>query len=240
MIISKNKKQNYKEEYYSNLACVFNIDLLTLQKIIMLLSIHPKNPDKRKLQMIKECLHDGGVIIYPTDTIYGIGCDIYQPRAVERICRIKEIKVEKANFSLIFFDLSQLADFTKPFDNSVYRILRKALPGPFTFILQANNEIPKIFRSRKKTIGIRVPDNNICREIVKTLGNPIMNSSIHDDDTILKYPTEPAVIYEKYKKLVDIVIDGGTGNLDASTIVDFSSGELKIIRQGMGIIEGYS
>ena len=205
----------------------------------MLLKIYPDHPDEKKIGMVAECLRDGGVVIYPTDTVYGMGCDIQKPKAIERICRMKGIPAEKANFSFLFYDLSHLADFTKPIDNFIYKILRKELPGPFTFILQANNEIPKIFRSRKKTIGIRVPDNNICRNIVKTLGNPIMNSSIHNEDEIPEYPTEAEVIHEKYKKLVDIVVDGGTGNLDASTIVDLSNGEFKIIRQGLGVLEGY-
>jgi len=206
----------------------------------MLLKINSDNPEESKISFIAECLNDDGVIIYPTDTVYGIGCNIHKPKAIERICRIKGIKVEKANFSFIFYNLSHLSDFTKQIDTPTYKILRKALPGPFTFILHASNEIPKIFRTRKKTIGIRVPENNICRSIVKELGNPIMNSSLHDEeDDISEYLNAPERIHEKYHKLVDIVIDGGFGNLIASTVVDCSAGGVNIIRQGLGIIEGY-
>lgn len=206
----------------------------------MLLKLNPEHPEESKIRFIAECLNDDGVIIYPTDTVYGIGCHIHKSRAIEKICRIKGMKVEKANFSFIFYDLSHLSDFTKPVDNSIYKIMRKALPGPFTFILHANSEIPKIFRNRKKTIGIRVPDNAVSREIVKELGTPLMNSSLHDEeDEITEYMNDPEQIHEKYHKLVDIVIDGGFGNLIASTVVDCSRGGINIIRQGLGIIEGY-
>lgn len=206
----------------------------------MLLKIDSSNPEESKIRYVAECLLDDGVIIYPTDTVYGIGCNIRSPKAIEKICRIKGIKVEKAQFSFIFYDLSHLSDFTKQIDTPVYKIMRKALPGPFTFILHAGNEIPKIFRTKKKTIGIRVPDNEICRSIVKELDNPLMNSSLHnDEDDISGYLNDPEAIHSKYHKLVDIVIDGGFGNLEASTIVDCSSGGINIIRQGLGIIEGY-
>ena len=206
----------------------------------MLLKIDPDNPEESKIRYIAECLNDDGVVIYPTDTVYGIGCHIRKQKAIERICRIKGIKVEKANFSFIFSDLSHLSDFTKPVDTSTYKIMRKALPGPFTFILHASNEIPKIFRSRKKTIGIRVPENNICNSIVKELEAPLMNSSLHDEeDEITEYLNDPEKIHNKYHKLVDIVIDGGFGNLIASTVVDCSNGSINIVRQGLGIIEGY-
>ena len=206
----------------------------------MLLKINPESPEESKIRYIVECLNDDGVVIYPTDTVYGIGCHIHKQKAAERICRIKGIKIEKANFSFIFSDLSHLSDFTKPVDTPVYKIMRKALPGPFTFILHASNEIPKIFRSRKKTIGIRVPDNAICNSIVNELESPLMNSSLHDEeDDIAEYLNDPQKIHEKYHKLVDIVIDGGFGNLIASTVVDCSTGGINIIRQGLGIIEGY-
>jgi tRNA threonylcarbamoyl adenosine modification protein (Sua5/YciO/YrdC/YwlC family) len=206
----------------------------------MLLKIDPVNPEEVKIRYIVECLNDDGIIIYPTDTVYGIGCNIRSPKAIERICRIKGIKVEKANFSFIFYDLSHLSDFTKQIDTPTYKIMRKALPGPFTFILHAGSEIPKIFRTRKKTIGIRVPDNEICRRIIKELGSPLMNSSLHnEEDEISEYLNDPEVIHEKYHKLVDIVVDGGFGNLIASTVVDCSSGGINVIRQGLGIIEGY-
>lgn len=206
----------------------------------MLLKIDRENPEPEKIQQVTDCLNNDGIIIYPTDTVYGIGCHIHKPRAIERICRLKGIRVEKANFSFIFSDLSHLSEFTKPVNNSIYKIMRKALPGPFTFILHASSEIPKIFRSRKRTIGIRVPDNNICREIVETLGRPLMNSSLHDEeDEIAKYLNDPEIIYEKYHKLVDMVIDGGFGNLEASTVVDCSAGSVNVVRQGLGLIEGY-
>ena len=206
----------------------------------MLLKIDPLHPEESKIRYISECLHDDGVIIYPTDTVYGIGCNIRSQKAVDRICRIKGIRVEKANFSFIFYDLSHLSDFTKQIDNATYKIMRKALPGPFTFILQAGNEIPRIFRSRKKTVGIRVPDNAICRSIVKESGSPLMNSSLHnEEDDISEYLNDPEEIHEKYHKLVDIVVDGGFGNLEASTVVDCSSGGIHILRQGLGIIEGF-
>jgi len=206
----------------------------------MLLKLDPEHPEESKLKLIAECLQDDGIIIYPTDTVYGLGCHILKPKAIEKICRIKGIAVEKANFSFIFYDLSHLSDFTKPLDNSTYKIMRKALPGPFTFILHAGSTIPKIFRTKKKTIGIRVPDNNICRGIVKELGNPLMNSSLHDeDDEITGYMNDPEEIHKKYHKIVDMVVDGGFGNLTASTVVDCSGGGINIIRQGLGIIEGY-
>lgn len=201
----------------------------------MLLKLDPEHPEESKLKLIAECLQDDGIIIYPTDTVYGLGCHILKPKAIEKVCRLKGIKVEKANFSFIFYDLSHLSDFTKPLDNATYKVMRKALPGPFTFILHAGSTIPKIFRTRKKTIGIRVPDNNICRGIVKELGNPLMSSSLHDeDDEIAEYMNDPEEIHNKYHKIVDMVIDGGMGNLVPSTVVDCSAGELTIVRQGLG------
>ena len=206
----------------------------------MLLKLDIENPEESKLRYIAECLLDDGIIIYPTDTVYGLGCHIHKPKAIEKVCRLKGIKVEKANFSFIFYDLSHLSDFTKPMNNATYKIMRKALPGAFTFILEAGSTIPKIFRTRKKTIGIRVPDNNICRAIVKEVGNPLMNTSLHDEnDEIAEYMNDPQEIHNKYHKLVDIVIDGGFGNLVPSTVVDCAGGGLTILRQGLGVIEGY-
>ena len=205
----------------------------------MLLSIHPDNPNPRQIKKVIECLHDGGVIIYPTDTVYGMGCYMLKQKAVERICQIKGIKLEKNLFSFMFHDLSQLSEFTKGIDTPTYKLIKKALPGPFTFILEANNNIPRFFKNKKKTIGIRIPDNNICLEIVKELGHPIMSTSIHDEDEIVEYTTDPELIYEKYKNLVDIVIDGGYGNNEPSTVVDCTEGNFSIIRQGLGILEGY-
>lgn len=205
----------------------------------MLLRINPDKPNTREIIQVVNCLRDGGVVIYPTDTVYGIGCDIYKQRAVERVCKIKGINPEKANFSFICSDLSHLSDFTKQIDTTTYKVMRKALPGPFTFIVEANNNVPKLFKSKKKTVGIRIPDNNICLEIVKELGNPIMTTSVHDDDDIIEYTTDPELIYEKYKDIVDIVIAGGYGNNEASTVVDCTEGDFTILRQGMGLLEGF-
>ncbi len=202
----------------------------------MLIKIHPETPSLRLLRNAAECLRDGGVIIYPTDTVYTIGCDINQPRAVQRVAQIKGIKAEKANFSLICYDLSHISDLTKPFSTSVYKAMKKGLPGPFTFILNANNNVPKLFQSRKKTIGIRVPDNRIAREIVQELGNPIISTSVYDDDEILEYTTDPELIYERYRQQVDMVIDGGNGDNEASTVIDCTGVEMEVIRQGKGDI----
>ncbi len=202
----------------------------------MLLKIHPDNPDFRQIKMVVECLNNGGTIIYPTDTVYGLGCDIYKSKAVDKIAIIKGIKKQKANFSFICHDLSQLSEFTKPISNNVFRLMKKSLPGPYTFILKATNKVPKLFQSKKKTVGIRVPDNNIINYIVKELGNPVMSTSIHDDDDIIEYTTDPELIYEKYKNLVDIVIDGGFGDNEPSTILDCTTDEITIIREGKGVI----
>jgi len=205
----------------------------------LLLRINPEKPNYDEIAKVVECLRNGGVVIYPTDTIYGIGCDINKQRAVERVCKIKGIDPEKANFSFICSDLSHLSDFTKPISTAVYKVMKKALPGSFTFILEANNNVPKLFRSKKKTVGIRIPKNNICLEIVKQLGNPIMSTSVHDDDELIEYTTDPELIHDKYKDLVDIVIAGGYGNNQASTVVDCSEGEFDILRQGLGVLEEY-
>ena len=205
----------------------------------MLLKIHPENPELRKIRMVTDCLKNGGVIIYPSDTVYAIGCNIYQPRAIDRIYKIKNKDPRKANFSFICYDLSHLSDFVFSIDTPIYRIMRKALPGPFTFILKANSKVPKIFQSKKKTVGIRIPDNKICMELVKELGNPIMTTSIHDEDEIVDYTTDPQLIYEKYEKSVDIIIDGGFGGNMPSTVVDCSEGDFDLVRQGLGILEDY-
>ncbi|HOW25919.1 MAG TPA: L-threonylcarbamoyladenylate synthase [Bacteroidales bacterium] len=202
----------------------------------MLLRIHPETPGERQIKTVVECLNDGGVIIFPTDTVYGLGCDIYQGKAIERIARIKGIKKEKANFSFICHDLSHLADYTRPLNNSVYKLMKASLPGPYTFILNANSNVPKIFQSRKKTVGIRVPDNKIPIEIVKELGHPIMTTSVYDEDEILEYSTDPELIHEKFKDLVDIVIDGGYGDNEPSTILDCTGEEIFVIREGKGEI----
>lgn len=201
----------------------------------MLLKIHPQTPSARNIQKVVECLSNGGVIIYPTDTVYGIACDIFKPKAFERIAQIKNVKKEKANFAFVFTDLSQLSDFTKPFSNEVFRLMRNSLPGPFTFILNANHNVPKIFQSRKKTVGIRIPENNIVLEIVKELGNPIMTTSIHDDDEIIGYTSDAELIFEKYNGIVDIVVDGGPGDNKPSTIIDCTGLEPLIVREGKGL-----
>ncbi len=205
----------------------------------MLIKIYPNNPNEKQLEEVVACLRNGGLIIYPTDTVYGLGCDIYQAKAIEKLCKLRNIKPEKANLSFICADLSHLSDFVKPIDNAVFRVLKHALPGPFTFILNANNKVPKLLHSNKKTVGIRVPDNDIARNIVKLLGNPIVSTSIHDDDEVVEYSTDPELIYEKYKDLVDMVIDGGYGELQASTVVDYTSDEPVILRQGKGDFESY-
>jgi tRNA threonylcarbamoyl adenosine modification protein (Sua5/YciO/YrdC/YwlC family) len=202
----------------------------------MMLEIHPENPSSRHIQMVIEILNNGGVIIFPTDTVYGMGCSIEQPKAVERIARIKGIKKEKANFSAIFNNLSMLSEYTKPIDTSLYKMLRRNLPGPFTFILDANNNIPRIFQSKKKTIGIRIPDNPIIMEIVNALGQPLLTTSIHDQDEIVDYTTDPFIIEENYGKLVELIIDGGHGGNEPSTVIDCTSENIEILRQGKGIL----
>ena len=205
----------------------------------MLLRINPDKPNYDEIAQVVKCLRDGGIIIYPTDTVYGIGCDIHRQRAVERVCKIKGILPEKANFSFICSDLSHLSDFTKPISTHTYKLMKKALPGPFTFVLNANNNVPKLFSSKKKTVGIRIPKNNICLEIVKQLGNPIMSTSVHDEDNIIEYTTDPELIHEKYNNIVDIVIAGGYGNNEASTVVDCTGDEVIVLRQGLGVLEEY-
>ena len=200
----------------------------------MLIQIHPDNPDKRKIDFVISILKKGGIIIYPTDTVYSMACDLTSRKAVERMAQIKGIKVEKADFSLICYDLSHISDFTVQFSNPIYKMMNRALPGPFTFILNANTNIPKLFKSHKKTIGIRVPDNNIARTIVQELGNPLISTSVHDEDEILEYITDPELIHEKYENIVDVVIDGGYGKNEASTIVDCTGEEPIIIREGIG------
>jgi len=205
----------------------------------MLIKIYPENPNPRDIKTVIECLNDGGIIIYPTDTVYGMGCDIFKNKTVERIADIKGIKVEKANFSFICFDLSHLSDFTKPINNSTYKLMKRALPGPFTFILDANNNVPKLFQSKKKTVGIRIPDNDIIRLIVQELGHPIMSTSIYDEDDVIEYTTDPELIYEKYGNIVDIIIDGGYGDNEPSTVVNCINEEFSVFRQGKGILEDY-
>ena len=203
----------------------------------MLVRLFNENPNPREIRKIVDVLHGGGLIIYPTDTVYGLGCDITNSKAVEKVARWKGVKIEKANFSFICSDLSHLSDYSKPISNSVFKLMKKNLPGPFTFILEANNNVPKYFKGKKKTVGIRVPDNNIIREIVLELGTPILSTSIHDEDEILEYTTDPELIYEKYHDIADLVIDGGYGELLPSTVVDCLHGDIEIIREGKGVLE---
>jgi len=202
----------------------------------MLVKLFNENPNLREILKIVEVLRKGGLIIYPTDTVYGLGCDITNAKAVEKVARIKNVKVEKNNFSFICSDLSHISDFTKPISNSVFKLMKKNLPGPFTFILEANNNLPKYFKG-KKTVGIRVPDNNIIREIVRELGNPILSTSIHDEDEILEYSTDPELINEKYQDIAEVVIDGGYGEFIPSTIIDCTGEEIVIVREGKGVLE---
>lgn len=201
----------------------------------MLLQLHPVNPQPRLLKQIAECLKGGGVIIYPTDTIYGLGCDIAQQKAIERICRIKNIDPQKARFSFICRDLSHLSDYTKSIDTPLYRMLKRYLPGPYTFILPASKSVPKILKSKKNTVGIRVPDNIICRSILETLGDPILSTTLPGD--MVEEYTDPEIIHEKFEHTVDLVISGGIGGMIPSTIIDCTSDEWQITRQGVGTWE---
>ncbi|MBV8254688.1 MAG: threonylcarbamoyl-AMP synthase [Chitinophaga sp.] len=205
----------------------------------MLLHVHPDNPNPRNIKTIIECLKDGGVIIYPTDTVYGLGCDITQQKAIERVARIKQIDPKKANFSFICYDLSHLSDYAKSVDTPIFRMLKKALPGPYTFIFNASKMVPKLLKTKKDTVGIRVPDNNICRTIVNELGNPIMSTTLPIEYNVEEY-TDPEVIYEKFGKQVDIVVDGGPGGIGFSTVVDCTGDVPELIREGIGSFEAIS
>ena len=203
----------------------------------MLIQIHPKNPEPKKIKTVVECLLDGGVIIYPTDTVYSIGCLLTKSKGIERVARIKGMKVEKANFSIVCHDLSNLSDYSRHVNTNIYKIMKKALPGPFTFILDASNKVPKYFNSDKKEIGIRIPNHLIPLEIVKETGVPLISTSVHDNDDVLEYTTDPELIYERYENLVDMVVAGGYGNNVASTVINCVSGLPEIVRQGIGITD---
>lgn len=198
-----------------------------------LVKIFEENPNEREIEKVVEVLKKGGLIIYPTDTVYGIGCDITNMKAMEKVAKLKGIKLEKANFSFICNDLSNLSDFVRQIDTPTYKILKRTLPGPFTFVLPSNNNLPKAFKNRK-TVGIRIPNNNIIRELVKKLGNPIVSTSIYDEDDLLEYTTDPELIFEKWGAMVDIVIDGGYGGNIPSTVIDLTEDEPVIIREGKG------
>ncbi|MBA2611245.1 MAG: threonylcarbamoyl-AMP synthase [Bacteroidetes bacterium] len=204
----------------------------------MLLRINDKNIPSATISQIVSCLKNGGIIIYPTDSVYALGCDITQQKAVEKICKLKGIKPERSNFSFVCSDLSHLSEFTKPIPNHIFRIMKKALPGPYTFILEANKNVPKLLKQNKDTIGIRVPDNLICKEIVEQLGNPIISTSLHDtSDDILEYFSDPEVIHNEYENKVDIVVDGGFGNIYPSTVIDCSKEEIIVLREGLGSLD---
>ncbi len=200
----------------------------------MLIKLYQDNPDLKEIRYVAEEMRKGAVVIYPTDTVYGIGCDINNSKAVERIARLKNINLKKDHLSFICYDLSHISDYTKTLDNNTFKIMKRNLPGPFTFILNANTNVPKLFKNNKKTVGIRVPDNNIIRELTKELGHPILSTSVIDEDDIIEYTTDPELIYEKFHKLVDIIIDGGYGDNNPSTIVNCVNGDFEIIRQGKG------
>lgn len=195
--------------------------------------IYNENPNEKEIAKVVQILRNGGLVIYPTDTVYGLGCDITNTKALEKIAKIKGVKLEKANFSFICADLSNLSDYVKQIDSATFKILKRALPGPYTFILPGNNNLPKDFK-KKKTVGIRVPDNNIARIIVERLGNPIVSTSIHDEDDVIEYTTDPELIFEKWQNIVDAVVDGGYGDNTASTVIDLSGNEPIIIREGKG------
>ncbi len=204
-----------------------------------LLKIHPENPEQRKISRVVEVLRNGGVIIYPTDTIYGIGCDIFNQKAVERVCQIKGVKADKTQLSFICQDISHISEYVRSLSTPVFKVMKKALPGPYTFLLESSTKVPKIINAKKKTVGIRVPDHNIPRMLVEQLGHPIITTSIHDDDSIKAYTTDPEEIYEKFSKLVDIIIDGGMGNNIPSTVVDCTGDTFEVVRQGAGDLTPY-
>jgi len=200
------------------------------------IKIYEENPNPKQIAKVVQVLRKGGLVIYPTDTVYGLGCDITNSRALEKIARIKGIKLAKANWSFICADLSNLSDYVRQIDTATFKILKRALPGPYTFILPGSNSLPKDFK-KKKTVGIRIPDNSIAQALVRELGNPIVSTSIYDEDELLEYTTDPELIYEKWRNLVDVVIDGGYGDNVASTVIDLSEGEPEIIREGKGSVD---
>lgn len=208
--------------------------LLTLY---MFIRLNPDKIDYDQLNKAVEVLKNGGIIVYPTDSVYALGCDLMNLKAVEKICKLKNIKPEKSTFSFICPDLSSLSNYTKPIGNNLFRVMKKALPGPYTFILEASGNVPKLLKQSRKTVGIRVPNNNICKELTIALGNPIISTSLHNnEDDLMNYFTEPLLIYERYGDVVDLVIDGGYGSIYPTTVVDCSKGDLEIIREGIGDI----
>jgi tRNA threonylcarbamoyl adenosine modification protein (Sua5/YciO/YrdC/YwlC family) len=203
----------------------------------MLIRLYNENPNPKHIRQIVDLLEVGGIIIYPTDTVYAMGCDILATKSIEKIARFKGLNPKNPELSLIFHDMSQLSEYTIIRDNTIFKLLKRNLPGPFTFIVQANSQIPKLFKNKKKTVGIRIPDNNIVLELVKELGRPIITTSIHDPDEVIEYTTDPELIHEKYRDFADMVIDGGFGSNEASTVVDCTGEEIEVLRQGSGILE---
>ncbi len=203
----------------------------------MLIRIYPENPNPGHIRKIVDVLEKGGIVVYPTDTVYAMGCDIKANKSIDRIARFKGLNPENPDLSLIFHDMSMLSEYTIIRNNTVFKLLKRNLPGPFTFIVKANSQIPKLFKNRKKTVGIRIPDNSIVLELVKELGRPVITTSVRDPDEIMEYTTDPELIHEKYRDFADIVIDGGYGKNEASTIVDCTGEEPLIIRQGLGILD---
>jgi tRNA threonylcarbamoyl adenosine modification protein (Sua5/YciO/YrdC/YwlC family) len=203
----------------------------------MIIKLYPENPNPDYIRRVTWVLEEGGIVIYPTDTIYAMGCDIKSNKAIEKIARFKGLNPGNPDMSMIFSSMSQLSEYTVIHDNSLFRLLKRNLPGPFTFIVHANNQIPALFKHRKKTLGIRIPDNNITLEIVRDLGRPLMTTSIHDNDEIMEYITDPELIHEKYDDFVDLVVDGGMGGDEPSTVVDCTGSEPVVLRQGKGILE---
>lgn len=200
------------------------------------IKLYNENPNPKEIAKIVKVLQNGGLVIYPTDTVYGLGCDITNTKALEKIAKIKGVKLDKANFSFVCNDLSHLSDYVKQIDTATYKLLKRALPGPYTFVLPGSNSLPNVFK-KKKTVGIRVPDNPIALEIVRALGNPIVSTSIHDDDDVIEYTTDPELIFEKWQHKVDIVIDGGYGDNEASTVIDLTSDEPVVLREGKGSLD---
>ncbi len=202
----------------------------------VLIKLYEENPNPKEVRRVVDIIKDGGLVIYPSDTVYALGCDITNNRALEKLAQIKGVKLEKANFSFVCEDLSNLSDYVKQIDTRTFKILKRALPGPYTFILPGNNNLPTVFK-KKKEVGIRVPDNEITRSIVRELGNPIVSTSIYDEDEVIEYMTDPELIFEKWQNLVDVVVDGGYGDNVASTVIDLTANEPVLIREGKGSLE---
>ncbi|MEN8248548.1 MAG: L-threonylcarbamoyladenylate synthase [Bacteroidota bacterium] len=205
-----------------------------------LLKIHEENPEMRKINKVVEVLRNGGVVIYPTDTVYGIGCDLHNKRAVEKLVKILGIKPNKLSLSFICNDLSQVSHYTMPISTHVFKILKRALPGPYTFLMRASNEVPKILKISKKIVGIRIPENNITLALVQELGTPIISASIKDEDEIIRHTADPYDIFERFKHKVDVVIEGGLGGVEPSTVIDVSEGDIELVRQGIGDLDQLS